>query len=72
MLGVANAAKHKAVRLLATKLRPEGIYVGEVMVLQPVKGTAWDNGSATLEASTVGAKFWEIYLGRTEVSVQVG
>lgn len=71
-LGVANAAKHKAVRLLGAKLEPQGVYVGEVIVLQPVKGTAWDNGSATLEASTIAARFWEIYQARGPVSVNVG
>jgi NADP-dependent 3-hydroxy acid dehydrogenase YdfG len=71
-LGVANAAKHKAVRLLNAKLAPQGIYVGEVMVLQPVKGTAWDNGSATLEASTIASRFLDIYRARGPVSVTVG
>lgn len=71
-LAVANAAKHKLVRLLAAKLKNEGVYVGEVMVLASVKGTPWDNGSATLEASTVATKFWEIYQARSETSVQVG
>jgi NAD(P)-dependent dehydrogenase (short-subunit alcohol dehydrogenase family) len=36
-LGVANAAKRKVVGLLARKLEPRGVYVGEVMVLGSVK-----------------------------------
>lgn len=70
-LALANSAKHKLVRLLATKLKPEGIYVGEVMVSGIVKGTAWDNGSATLEASTVASRFWDLYSARRDLSVSV-
>lgn len=70
-LGVANAAKHKAASLLSVKLQPQGIYVGEVMVMKQVKGTPWDNGSATLEASTVAHRFWEIYAARGPASVTV-
>ena len=71
-LAVANAAKHKLVRLLAEQLKPDGVYVGEVMVLSSVKGTAWDSGNATLEASTIADKFWQIYTERGELSVKVG
>ncbi|HEX7670381.1 MAG TPA: SDR family NAD(P)-dependent oxidoreductase [Polyangiaceae bacterium] len=70
-ISVASGPKHKLVGLLAEKLRPEGIYVGEVMVLGMVKGTAWDSGSATLEAGTIANKFWELYKGRGEVRGQV-
>lgn len=71
-LGVANSAKHKAASLLAVKLQPQGIYVGEVVVMKQVKGTPSDNGSATLEASTVADRFWEIYTSRSSASVTVG
>lgn len=71
-LAVANAAKHKLVRLLSEKLKPEGIYVGEVVVLNAVKGSAWDNGSSTLEASKIANKFWELQTERRELSVQIG
>jgi NAD(P)-dependent dehydrogenase (short-subunit alcohol dehydrogenase family) len=70
-LAVANSAKHKLVRVLAQKLKPEGIYVGEVMVLSLVKGTPWDQGNATLEASSVANQFWELYRGRSQVSVSI-
>jgi short-subunit dehydrogenase len=70
-LALANAAKHKLVRVLSAKLKSDGVYVGEVMVAGTVKGTAWDNGSATLDATTIGARFWEIYQGRKDVSVTV-
>jgi NAD(P)-dependent dehydrogenase (short-subunit alcohol dehydrogenase family) len=71
-LALANAAKHKLVGLLAAKLEPENIYVGEVMVLGAVKGTVFDQGNATIEAATVANKFWDIYSARRERTVNVG
>jgi NADP-dependent 3-hydroxy acid dehydrogenase YdfG len=71
-LAVANAAKHKLVGVLSAKLAPEKIYVGEVVVLGTVKGTAWDNGSATLEAADIAKRFWDLYSERTVVSVNHG
>jgi NADP-dependent 3-hydroxy acid dehydrogenase YdfG len=71
-LAVANAAKHKVVGLLAQKLKSESVYVGEVVVLGAVKGTAFDPGNATIEPATVAAKFWELYRARSEVTAQVG
>ncbi len=70
-LALANAAKHKLVRLLAEKLKGE-VYVGEVMVLGAVKGSAFDTGHATIEAATIANKFWEMYGARRDLSVTVG
>jgi hypothetical protein len=70
-LGVANAAKRKLVGLLAHKLKPRGVYVGEVMVLGSVKGSAWDNGSATLEAATVADAFYDLYASRSDITRNV-
>ena len=70
-LAVANAAKRKLVGMLAQKLKPRGVYVGEVMVLGSVKGSAWDNGTATLEAATVAAAFYDLYVSRSELSRSV-
>ncbi len=70
-LAVAKAAQHKTVGLLAEKLRKDNIYVGEAVVLGSVKGTAFDNGHATLEASTIAGKFWDLYKGRSEQSIQI-
>lgn len=70
-LALANAAKHKLVGLLAEKLRGQ-VYVGEVVVLGIVKGTAFDSGKAVIEASTVAARFWDLYVARKDVSAQVG
>jgi NADP-dependent 3-hydroxy acid dehydrogenase YdfG len=70
-LAVANAAKHKLVGLLSKRLKGDNIYVGEVVVLSLVKGTPFDNGSATLEPSRVADRFWELYRQRTELSVTI-
>jgi len=71
-LALANAAKHKLVGLLAQRLKPEGVYVGEVMVAGMVKGTAWDRGNATLEPAAIAGKFWELYQARGEMRARVG
>jgi NADP-dependent 3-hydroxy acid dehydrogenase YdfG len=71
-LAVANAAKHKVVGLLSAKLKPEGVYVGEVVVTSVVKGSAFDTGGGTLDASAVAAKFWELYSKRGDVSAIIG
>lgn len=71
-LAVAKAAQHKTVGLLAAKLGSEGVYVGEVVVLGMVKGTAFDSGHATLDANDIAAKFWEMHGARSELSVNFG
>ena len=50
--------------LLHHKLKPDGIYVGEVVVTDFVKGTSFDEGNATVDAKDIADKFWEIYTGR--------
>lgn len=70
-LALANAAKRKLVGMLAQKLKSRGVYVGEVMVLGSVKGSAWDNGTATLEAATVADAFYDLYVSRSELGRSV-
>lgn len=70
-LGIAKSAQHKLVGMLAAKLGGEGVYVGEVMVLGAVKGTDFDRGQATLEASAIGDRFWAMYESRSETWVRV-
>lgn len=70
-LGIAKAAQHKAVRILHHKLAGEGVYVGEVMVLGMVKGTAFDNGHATIDPERVADAFFERYEKRDAISVPV-
>lgn len=71
-LAVAKAAQHKAVNMLHEKLKKESIYVGEVVVLGLVKGTAFDQGNATLDPKEIAAKFWSLYQERTTATVNFG
>jgi len=71
-LALANGAKHKLVGLLASRLKVEGVYVGEVMVAGTIKGTAWDKGQANIDGATVADRFWELYGAREEVRARVG
>lgn len=67
-LGLANAAKHKLVGLLAKKLQADGVYVTEVMIAGTIKGTPFDQGNRpAIEGSTVAAKYWELYTARSEL-----
>ncbi|MBI2572002.1 MAG: SDR family NAD(P)-dependent oxidoreductase [Candidatus Schekmanbacteria bacterium] len=70
-VAIGKAAQRKTVGLLHQRLASEGVYVGEVVVLGAVKGTAFDGGQATIDASTVADRFWEICQNRSEVSVSV-
>lgn len=71
-LALGKAAQHKLVGLLAERLRQEGVYVGEVVVMGMVKGTAFDSGQATLEASDIAERFWQLHLKRDVQSVNFG
>lgn len=70
-LALANVAKHKLVRMLSLRLAGDGVFVGEVTVAGTVKGTAWDQGNATLEPSAIAAKHWELYRDRKEPFARV-
>ncbi|HVZ85770.1 MAG TPA: SDR family NAD(P)-dependent oxidoreductase [Polyangia bacterium] len=72
-LGLANAAKHKLLRMLSQKLKGDGVYVGEAMVTGLVKGTAFDsgNGQATIEPSAVADKLWALYRARGAVTATI-
>jgi NAD(P)-dependent dehydrogenase (short-subunit alcohol dehydrogenase family) len=70
-LAIANAAKHKAVRLLSRRLRREGVYLGEIMVMGTVKGTAYDRGDGTVELKSVQEAIFKLYRERKDVTVQV-
>ena len=71
-LAVAKAAQHKLAGVLAARLRPEGIYVGEIVVTGLVRGTAFDTGNARMEASSIAKKFFEMYTARSAPSVTLG
>jgi len=70
-LAMANAAKHKLVGLLSHKLKSDGVYVGEAMVMGTVKGTAWDQGQANVDAKTVADKLWDMHRARAEVTAEI-
>ena len=70
-LAVSKAAQHKIVGMLHQKLASDGVYVGEVVVLGTVKGTAFDGGNATLEASAIAERFWSLHQDRKESSVNI-
>ena len=66
-LGVANAAKQKLVGMLAKKLEPDGIYVGEVMIAGTIKGTSFDqNNAMSIDSKDVAAKYWEMFTTRKD------
>lgn len=66
-LAVAKAAQHKLTGVLHQKLRADGIYVGEIVVLGMVKGTAFDQGNAGLDPADIAQAFWRLYQDRTDV-----
>ena len=68
-LAVAKAAQHKTVGLLHARLATEGVYVGEVVVLGIVKGSAFDSGRGTLDPASIAEKFWDLYRRRAEATV---
>jgi NADP-dependent 3-hydroxy acid dehydrogenase YdfG len=70
-LAIGKAAQHKTVGLLHQQLKPKGVYVGEVVVAALVKGTAFDQGNATLEPSAVADRFWELAQKRSEATVTI-
>jgi NAD(P)-dependent dehydrogenase (short-subunit alcohol dehydrogenase family) len=69
-LAVAKAAQQKVVGLLAAKLGREGIFVGDVIVTQSVKGPS-AAPDATLEPDAVAAKLWQLYSDRAQHSVTI-
>jgi NAD(P)-dependent dehydrogenase (short-subunit alcohol dehydrogenase family) len=71
-LALANAAKKKLVGMLIQQLKPDNVYVGEVMIAGAIKGTAWATGNPNaIEPATVGAAFLELYTDRTENYVRL-
>ncbi len=71
-LAIGKAAQHKLVGLLSARLKADGIYVGEFVVMGLVKGTAFDSGNATLEPAAIAQKFWDLQSARAETSVAFG
>jgi NAD(P)-dependent dehydrogenase (short-subunit alcohol dehydrogenase family) len=72
-VALGNAAKAKLVGLLATRLKSEGVYVGEVTIAGVVRGTGPESpGIPMVEASLIADTFWRLYKARDEVRARVG
>jgi NADP-dependent 3-hydroxy acid dehydrogenase YdfG len=71
-LAVSKAAQHKVVGLLSAKLAPKGVYVAEVIVTAMVKGTAFDQGNATLAPDAVAERFAEMLAARKDWTSMIG
>jgi NADP-dependent 3-hydroxy acid dehydrogenase YdfG len=69
-LAIGKALQHKIVGLLHQRLAPEKIYVGEVVVLGVVKGTAFDQGQGNLDPNAIADRFWDIYTTRRDPTVE--
>jgi NADP-dependent 3-hydroxy acid dehydrogenase YdfG len=67
-LALASATKNKLAGLLAERLKPEGIYVGEVIVYATIKGTG-SGGGDSIEPAVIAEKHWEIYQSRADTRV---
>jgi NAD(P)-dependent dehydrogenase (short-subunit alcohol dehydrogenase family) len=70
-LGVSKAAQHKLAGILHEKLGPRGVFVGEVMVLGAVKGTAFDGGQpGTLDPHAIAEAFFQLCSKRDSITVR--
>ena len=70
--GVAleSAAKSKLVGLLAERLRPDGIYVGEIVINGTIKGSAFASPTA-IDPSEVANRLWTMAETRTETRTRI-
>jgi NADP-dependent 3-hydroxy acid dehydrogenase YdfG len=68
---LANAAKRKLVGPLSERLKAEGVFVGEVTIAGAIRGTPFDNGTQTIEASAVADAFWTLFEERGEIRRRV-
>ena len=70
-LATVKAAQHKLAGILSKRLQAEYIFVGEVMVMECVVDTPYDDGSATLTTDRIAEAFWQHYRDRGPVTVKV-
>ncbi|QBR04327.1 SDR family NAD(P)-dependent oxidoreductase [Paraburkholderia pallida] len=66
-VAVTKAAQHKLTGLLHSRLKDEGVYVGEVVIFGAVRGTLRDQGYATIEPTVVAERFWDLFQSREQV-----
>ncbi|KAI9339500.1 hypothetical protein DFJ73DRAFT_797995 [Zopfochytrium polystomum] len=67
-----SAARRRTVQLLNEEFCAEGVFVGGVTVMGVVKGTPYDDGKATIEASGVAEKFAKLLEARAAVFDSIG
>jgi NAD(P)-dependent dehydrogenase (short-subunit alcohol dehydrogenase family) len=70
--GVAleSAAKSKLVGLLAERLRPAGVYVGELVINGSIKGSPYASATA-IDPADVAQRLWDMAAVRTEVRTHI-
>jgi short-subunit dehydrogenase len=71
-LALAKAAQHKLAGILSKRLAADNVYVGEVVVLGLVKGTAFDSGQATLDPDDIADRFVQLEKERSVSTVNFG
>jgi hypothetical protein len=70
--GVAleSAAKSKLAGLLAERLRPDGIYVGEIVIDGTIKGSPFASATA-IDPAEVANRLWAMAAARTETRTRI-
>ncbi|MCB9565845.1 MAG: SDR family NAD(P)-dependent oxidoreductase [Myxococcales bacterium] len=66
-LGVAKAAQHKLTGVLHHALKGDGIFVGSIVVMGMVKGTAFAQGDSGLDPDAIAGSFWHLYQDRGDI-----
>jgi NAD(P)-dependent dehydrogenase (short-subunit alcohol dehydrogenase family) len=71
-VALVKAAQHKLTGLLHQKLAADGVFVGSVIVLGMVNGTAFDHAhdGSGLNPDDIAGAFWKLATERNEVSVK--
>jgi NAD(P)-dependent dehydrogenase (short-subunit alcohol dehydrogenase family) len=70
---LGNAAKAKLVGLLSSRLKSEGVYVGEVTIAGVVRGTGPESpGMPTLEPAAIADAFWRLFKARDDIRARIG
>lgn len=64
------AAKSKLVGLLAARLRPDGVYVGEIVINGSVAGSP-HAGPTAIDPAEVASRLWDMAAARTEVHAHI-
>ena len=76
-LALSDATKDKLVGILSERLKRDGVYVGEVIVVGPVKGTASEKSGVgkeigpTIEPARIASTFWRLLERRDEIRARV-